>query len=163
MFWFLADTLVCIYPCRELSVHGSIITFKGRIGFMTYNPQKPYKQGMQAWLLADAATGYAHNWSVYSGTVQCGYIGVTNQFVMDICEPMLNNGHHVYILLQSEYSTCIIGQKCLAKECTTMPRIIIPKYTIHFSFRDIGDQLVCLDTLDVPVRRLDEKFNCIRL
>lgn len=36
----------------------SIVKFKGRISFITYNPQKPTKWGICIYVLADANIGY---------------------------------------------------------------------------------------------------------
>ena len=34
-------------PSRELSIDESMIRFKGRIGFVQYNPKKPIKWGLK--------------------------------------------------------------------------------------------------------------------
>lgn len=43
---------------RELPIDEAVIKFKGKIGFITYNPKKPTKWGIRIYVLPDANTGY---------------------------------------------------------------------------------------------------------
>jgi hypothetical protein len=45
-----------------LSIDEAIVSFKGRIWFLQYLPNKPNKWGMKAYSLADSVTGYTFNW-----------------------------------------------------------------------------------------------------
>ena len=54
-------------PARELAIDESMMKFKGRLGFIQYNPKKPIKWGLKAFVLADSATGYVWNWMLYTG------------------------------------------------------------------------------------------------
>lgn len=60
-------------PGAELSVDESIVKFKGRISFITYNPQKPTKWGIRIYVLADANIGYIQTilplWQFYYGEI----------------------------------------------------------------------------------------------
>ena len=42
---------------REISVE-SVVKFKGKISFITYNPKKPTKWKIRIYVLSDARTGY---------------------------------------------------------------------------------------------------------
>nr|XP_034194964.1 piggyBac transposable element-derived protein 4-like [Osmia lignaria] len=55
-------------PGAELSVDESIVKFKGRISFITYNPQKPTKWGIRIYVLADANIGYIQTILPYYGS-----------------------------------------------------------------------------------------------
>jgi hypothetical protein len=50
-----------------LSIDEAIVSFKGRIWFLQYLPNKPNKWGMKAYSLADSVTGYTFNWMLYAG------------------------------------------------------------------------------------------------
>jgi len=44
-------------PGQNLSVDESVVGFKGKVTFITYNPKKPTKWGIRIYVLADSATG----------------------------------------------------------------------------------------------------------
>jgi hypothetical protein len=45
-------------PQPTISVDKNTISFKGRISFKIYNPQKPTKFGMKIFVLSDSTNGY---------------------------------------------------------------------------------------------------------
>lgn len=47
-------------PDKEICVDESVVKFKGRISFMTYNPNKPTKWGIRLYVLADSNNGYTY-------------------------------------------------------------------------------------------------------
>ena len=66
------DTLVSNFrmaytPHQNLSVDESIISYKGRLSWIQYMPNKPTKWGMKAWCLADSINGYIWNLKIYTG------------------------------------------------------------------------------------------------
>ena len=86
-------------PAREISVDETLIAFKGRTKFMNYMPAKPHKWGPKSWTLAEAKTGYVYNWQLSTGKKQQPPQpgrNVTHQTVMEVCEPVLNKGYHMY-------------------------------------------------------------------
>ena len=86
------------YPDREVSVDESIIAFKGRTTMMQYMPQKPHKWGLKAWALCESKSGYAYNWGLYTGRKAGGVeVGLAHAVVMEMCRPILENRHHVYM------------------------------------------------------------------
>ena len=52
---------------KEISVDETMISYKGRLGFIQYMPKKPKKWGLKAFVLSDAHTGYVYNWHLYIG------------------------------------------------------------------------------------------------
>lgn len=87
------------YPSREISVDETLIPFKGRTKYLQYIPSKPHKWGLKVWTLADSATGYVFNWKMYTGKgdgAQGDGRGVAHKVVVDLCSPLLDNGHHLY-------------------------------------------------------------------
>lgn len=44
-------------PYKAVAVDESVVKFKGRIAFITYNPNKPTKWGIRIYALADSRTG----------------------------------------------------------------------------------------------------------
>ena len=47
-------------PGQNLSVDESVVGFKGKISFITYNPKKPTKWGILVYVLVDSATSCLH-------------------------------------------------------------------------------------------------------
>lgn len=45
-------------PTKYLSADESTVSFKGRVVFKMYNPQKPTKWGLRLYVLADSTNGY---------------------------------------------------------------------------------------------------------
>ena len=52
---------------KEISVDETMISYKGRLGFIQYMPKKPKKWGMKAFVLSDSQSGYVYNWYLYTG------------------------------------------------------------------------------------------------
>ena len=56
-------------PGQKVAVDESTIAFKGRVGFLMYNPQKPTKWGLRGYVGADSETGYIWAIAPYFGNV----------------------------------------------------------------------------------------------
>ncbi len=86
------------YPDRELSVDETIIPFKGHTRMKVYKPNKPHKWGLNCWNLAEAKTGYIWNSELYKGKRSNETeVGLYTTVVTNLCEPMYDHGHHVYM------------------------------------------------------------------
>lgn len=85
------------YPGQELSVDESIIAYKGRTNMRQYMPMKPHKWGIKAWVLAESRTGYVYNWDIYRGANAVPEVGLTRNVVLNICRPVYQNHHHIYM------------------------------------------------------------------
>ena len=86
-------------PCREVSVDECLVPFKGRSKHLQYIPSKPHKWGIKVWCLSESGTGYVANWSMYTGKLKPdgSQRTATHRIVMDICDPILDKGRHVYM------------------------------------------------------------------
>ena len=62
---------------KEISVDETMISYKGRLGFIQYMPKKPKKWGLKAFVLSDAQSGYVYNWYLYTGKWCSLLTGVT--------------------------------------------------------------------------------------
>lgn len=56
-----------LVPAQNISVDESIVGFKGRISFKTYNSKKPNKWGLRLYVLADSSSGYVYTFLPYHG------------------------------------------------------------------------------------------------
>lgn len=59
----------CFIPKKNICVDESVVKFKGKICFITYNPNKPTKWGIRIYVLADSETGYVYNILPYFGSI----------------------------------------------------------------------------------------------
>jgi len=86
------------YPGQNLSVDESIVAFKGRASMVQYNPQKPHKWGIKAWVLSESKSGYMYNWELYrGGTRGTTEHGLSKNVVTSITRPVYGNKHHIYM------------------------------------------------------------------
>ena len=84
-------------PKRDVSIDERMVKNKGRYGFRQYIRDKPTKWGMKLWVLAEAATGYTYNFSVYLGrnTVNSAY-GLSYDVVIGLIKSIENQGYSVF-------------------------------------------------------------------
>lgn len=54
-------------PSEKVSVDESTVSFKGKIVFRVYNPNKPNKFGLKVFVLSDSLNGYIYNFDPYYG------------------------------------------------------------------------------------------------
>ncbi|XP_071054999.1 piggyBac transposable element-derived protein 4-like [Onthophagus taurus] len=83
-------------PSREISVDESVVRFKGKISFLTYNPKKPTKWGIRIYVMADANTGYVYSILPYYGSLTSEDLvrpdlPVTTRIVLHLCQKLLDN------------------------------------------------------------------------
>lgn len=93
-------------PSREISVDESVVGFKGKISFLTYNPNKPTKWGIRIDVIADANTGYVYSILLYYGSLTSEDLvrpdlPVSTRIVLHLCQKLLDNnpgckGYHFY-------------------------------------------------------------------
>lgn len=64
----IGECFATIYiPGRQISFDKAMITFRGRSSLKQYMSNKPVKRGINAWMRADATTGYVYAFDVYTG------------------------------------------------------------------------------------------------
>ena len=56
------------YPKKELSLDEATCPFKGRLKFLTCNPDKPYKWGIKIYQVCESASGYCFSLKVATGS-----------------------------------------------------------------------------------------------
>jgi hypothetical protein len=84
-------------PHMETSIDEAMVGFSGRLGFKQYVPLKPTKRGIKMWVRADPSSGYMNDFQVYTGKHEGSpESNLGGRVVMDLMEPLLNLGHHVY-------------------------------------------------------------------
>ena len=93
-------------PSQFLSVHESMISFKGRLSFLQYLPKKPHKWGMKAWVLADSGNGYTWGSKLYTGKEgdqrDCG---LAEQVVLDLVDDVRLQGKGFVVVTDNFYSS----------------------------------------------------------
>jgi hypothetical protein len=84
-------------PHRDVSIDEAMIGFSGRLGFKQYVPLKPTKRGIKVWVRADPHNGYVGDFQVYTGrTDNTPEINLGGRVVLDLMQPLLDLGYHVY-------------------------------------------------------------------
>lgn len=93
-------------PSEQICVDESIVKFKGRISFITYNPQKPTKWGIKVYTLADSNTGYICQILPYYGSLTTQTLirpdlPVSTRIPLHLCTMLLKKipearGYHLF-------------------------------------------------------------------
>ncbi|XP_020297799.1 piggyBac transposable element-derived protein 4-like, partial [Pseudomyrmex gracilis] len=101
-------------PGVQLSVDESIVKFKGRITFITYNPKKPTKWGIRIYVLADANIGYIQTILPYYGSFTTEKLlrpdrPISTRIVLQLYHNLLqsNPGAVGYHIFNNRYFTSI--------------------------------------------------------
>ncbi|XP_017791899.1 PREDICTED: LOW QUALITY PROTEIN: piggyBac transposable element-derived protein 4-like [Habropoda laboriosa] len=112
-------------PYKSICVDESIIKFKGKICFMTYNPAKPTKWGIRIYVLADSNTGYVysvlpHYGSITSENLIRPDLPVSSRIPLDLYRKLLDNvphakGYHMYT--DRYYTSIPLAEELLKMNC----------------------------------------------
>ena len=131
----------------QVSIDESMIGTKCRLSFLQYLPKKPVKWGIKIWMCADAVTGYAHTFEVYTGADEVHPKGVTYSVVMHLLENLLGKGYTVY--MDNFYSSPVLFLDLVGKNtaaCGTVktnrmnfpedlkPALKVPRGTCTFMY-----------------------------
>ena len=85
---------------REVAVHESVTTFKGRVSFRQYLKGKPNPWGIKAYVLSDSTTGYMHNLRIYFGKqtslIDNTELSHTVKVVLTLVDHLKNKGYDLY-------------------------------------------------------------------
>jgi hypothetical protein len=86
-------------PGRDQSIDEAMIAFRGRLSFKQYLPAKPIKFGIKVWMRASPASGYCHEFQVYTGRDVRGVpeAGLGQRVVQDLAQRLHGMYHHVYV------------------------------------------------------------------
>ena len=120
-------------PGQELSIDESVVAFKGRISFLTYNPKKPTKWGLRVYVLADSATSYVYSFCPYYGKITTDglvepELPFTTRIVLQLYQNLQKSipeatGYHIFT--NRFYTSPALSKHLLASKChltgTVMP------------------------------------------
>ena len=145
----------CFVPSREISVDESVVGFKGKISFLTYNPNKPTKWGIRIYVLADANSGYIYSILPYYGSFTSENLvrpdlPVSSRIVLQLCQKLLdgNPGSKGYHVFTDRYYTGLP----LAKE--------LLKLKIHLTGTMQTNRKYIPDSIKKPIFGDDKTFAC---
>ncbi|XP_014680853.1 PREDICTED: piggyBac transposable element-derived protein 4-like [Priapulus caudatus] len=102
-------------PRCQIAIDETMIKFKGRLKIKQYIQNKPTKWGIKLFTLAESKTGYVLNVIPYAGKRADTDVSKTTQTVMDVLEPYLRRGHHLFM---DNYYTSVELMKRLEQEGT---------------------------------------------
>ena len=87
------------HPHQQLSIDEGMVPWRGNLRFKTYNPDKPKKYGMKAYMLCDATNGYICKFQLYTGKTnnKPSEAGIIFDLVMDLLKEYYGKGHHVFM------------------------------------------------------------------
>ena len=83
----------------DVAVDERMVKSKHRSGMHQYNKDKPTKWGIKLWVLTDSKNAYTYNFDVYQGKHRTDVSGngLGYDVVMQLTEPLRNQGYHVYM------------------------------------------------------------------
>ena len=87
-------------PFQKLAVDERMVKSKHRSGIKQSMKDKPTKQGLKLWVLADSANGYTVDFNIYIGkdaAKESSEHGLSYDVVMELMQPFLNQGYHLYL------------------------------------------------------------------
>ncbi|XP_062603459.1 uncharacterized protein LOC134272828 [Saccostrea cucullata] len=137
----LYKNIVCSFgtvfrPHQHLSMDEEMVPWRGNLSFRVHNPDKPKKNGIKAYMLCDAVTGYCLRFKLYtgkSGTPDCA------------------NGYHdrkvVYLLSTIEEAAKAPCGRVAPRTGTTIENPAIVNAFKYMGGVDRSDQMVSGDVL----------------
>ncbi|XP_070188662.1 piggyBac transposable element-derived protein 4-like [Littorina saxatilis] len=95
-------------PHRELSLDEGMVPWRGHLSFRVYNPDKPKKYGIKAYMVCDATNGYCAKFKLYTGksTTPVSTNGATYDLVMHMLGGYFGQGYVLY--MDNYYSSPIL-------------------------------------------------------
>ncbi|PNF38061.1 hypothetical protein B7P43_G00355 [Cryptotermes secundus] len=89
---FFVEKFQTVYkPEQQLSLDESVIPWRGRLRFRTYNPGKLTKYGLLVRVVTESTSGYIGNLEIYSGEGK-----KLQETIVSILDPYLDQNYHVY-------------------------------------------------------------------
>ncbi|OTF76387.1 hypothetical protein BLA29_002549 [Euroglyphus maynei] len=112
-------------PYNSIAVDESVVKFKGRISFITYNPNKPTKWGIRIYALADSRTGYLFSILPYYGSLTSDNLSrqdlpVSTRIPIHLFKKLLEKipdakGYHMFT--DRYYTSILLAQELLKMNC----------------------------------------------
>jgi len=92
VYEYFAHKFRSVYsPKQELSLDESMIPWRGRLKFRTYNPGKITKYGVLVRMVCEAVSGYVYNMEIYSAEGK-----KLEDTVLSLLDRNLDQNHHLY-------------------------------------------------------------------
>jgi len=92
VYEYFAHKFRSVYsPKQELSLDESMIPWRGRLKFRTYNPGKITKYGLLVRMVCEAVSGYVYNMEIYSAEGK-----KLEDTVLSLLDRNLDQNHHLY-------------------------------------------------------------------
>ena len=92
VYEYFAHKFRSVYsPKQELSLDESMIPWRGRLKFRTYNPGKITKYGVLVRMVCEAVSGYVYNMEIYSAEGK-----KLEDTVLSLLDRNLDQNHHIY-------------------------------------------------------------------
>lgn len=128
-------------PNKNISIDEAVIKFKGKIGFITYNKNKPTKWGIRMYVLSDATDAYIYSILPYYGSLTTDNLirpdlPASSRIVVHLYSSLLKKlpnakGYHVFC--DRYYSSLPLASEMLKLNChftgtLNITRKCIPKF-----------------------------------
>lgn len=86
------------YPHQEIALDEGMVPWRGNLSFRVYNPDKPTKYGIKAYMICDAVNGYCSKFKLYTGKPANppSHNGATYHLTMDLMRGFFGRGHILY-------------------------------------------------------------------
>ena len=86
------------YPHQQLALDEGMVPWRGNLSFRVYNPDKPTKYGIKAYMICDATNGYCSRFKLYTGkpSTPPSRNGATYDLTMDLLRGYFGRGHILY-------------------------------------------------------------------
>lgn len=136
-------------PTSYVAVDESTISFKGKVSFKVYNPNKPTKFGLKVFVLSDSANGYFYDFLPYFGkstlipnttllkTTQIVKVLAESVVLKDPASPV--TGLHVYI--DRYYNSPELATELLKINCWVTGTVMTNRSNMPPNLKRRGKQL----------------------
>ncbi|KAF7691480.1 PiggyBac transposable element-derived protein 4 [Cucumispora dikerogammari] len=125
---------------RDLSIDEGICSWKGKLRFKTYTPQKPDKYGIKLYMLCDSKTGYTLKFTLCSG-------GKTiNETVYDLLDNYFRK--HNIIYMDNYYNSIKLTEKLHEKHvylCGTLRTNKDTSRAFEVKFSELKKDQICYE------------------
>ncbi|XP_053975370.1 piggyBac transposable element-derived protein 4-like [Hylaeus volcanicus] len=112
-------------PGVNICVYESILKFKGRVSFITSNPNRPTKRGIRIYVLADSQTGYVYGILPYYGSITLENLirpdlSINCRVPLHLYQKLLNQiptaeGYHMYT--DKDYTSISLAEELMKLKC----------------------------------------------
>lgn len=112
-------------PGKKVSIDEAVVKVKGRVSFISYDPQKPTKWGIRIFVLTDAKSVYVYGilpdyGKLASQDLIKPDLPISSRIVLHLCNKLLHSvpsyaGYHVYT--DRYYTSLVLAEELLQIKC----------------------------------------------